>query len=341
MPAGNDWELTFVDDFDGSVLNSTKWTAYDGQASDGLGTFRAANVSLSGGALHLRVDSNADSARISTGYVTGGPKWLGGYGWYEARVRLPQMASGSLNGAWHAFWLWGENNQVGSGDGPQELDFEMRGNYSTSIRVGHIWQITPTKLSQGIDAVFSPYDGQWHTYAYDWRAGQIDWYIDDVLVHTYNANIPASPLQILLDAKVGGSFAGAPDGSTVYPFVMDVDYVKVWQKANRNSQRWYQRLVYGGALDTTQQARYLAAIQEVGAKSGNSGTKSQTRVVGAQDIVVRYCAPAALSAAEWANLLYRRLVLAEATVLSNLTVTTPAGADFEARRAATKTLLAI
>lgn len=342
MPTGSDWELVFSDDFDGSVLDATKWTAYDDTASDGVGTFRAANVSLANSLMSMRVDANADSARVTTGYVGSGPKWLGGYGWYESRLRLPSQINGSANGAWHGFWLWGENNQVASGDGPQEMDFEMRGNFSSTIRLGHIWQITPSKLSQGIDYSYSPYDGQFHTYAYDWQPGQIDWYIDGILCHTYNANIPASPCQILFDAKVGGSFAGAPDGSTVYPFTMDVDYAKVWQKSNRLTQRWYQRITYGpGSLDATNQARFLAALKEIGSRLNNSGIVPVARVVTAQDVVLRYVAPSALTAAQWANVLYRRLNLAEATVLANLTITDYSGADFSARRAACKAALGI
>ena len=341
MPIGSDWELVFIDDFDGGVLDSAKWAAYT-TASDGSGTFRSANVAVSDGQLHMRVDANFDSARVTTGSISGAaPKALFGYGWYEARIKLPLQTGTEMTGAWHAFWLLAENSQVSSGDGPQEEDFEMRGSFPAQIRVGHIWQVTPVKLSQGIDYAFAPYDGQWHVYAYDWQPDKIDWYIDGVKVHTSTEEIPDSPLQILFDAKVGG-WGGEPDANTTFPFTMDVDYVRVWQKSNRVTQRWYQRITYGpGSLDATNQARFLAALKEIGSRLNNSGIVPVARVVTAQDVVLRYVAPSALTAAQWANVLYRRLNLAEATVLANLTITDYSGADFSARRAACKAALGI
>ncbi len=342
MPIGSDWELVFSDDFDVGVLDAVKWSAYDAISSDGIGTFRAANVSASDGQLHLRVDSNFDSARVTTGSISGAaPKALFGYGWFEARIRLPLQTSLQMTGAWHAFWLLGENNQIGSGDGPQEEDFEMRGSFPNQIRLGHIWQQTPTILAQGVDPVFVPYDGQWHTYAYHWQPNQIDWYIDGELRHTYSSNIPSSPLQIVFDAKVGG-WGGDPDGNTTFPYTMDVDYVRVLQKVNRSSLRWYQRITYGpGTLDATNQGRFLAALKEIGARLNTSGIIPVARVVTAQDIVLRYTAPATLTAAQWANVLYRRLNLTEATVLANLTITDYSGADYEARRLACKAALSL
>lgn len=340
MPIGSDWELVFSDDFDGGALDAAKWAAYT-TASDGSGTFRAANISVSDGALHLRVDANYDSARVTSGHISDGPRFLFSRGWAEARIRLPFQGGIEMTGAWHAFWLWAENSHVALGEGPQEIDFEMRGSFPAQIRTGHIWQTTPTKLAEGLDPAHTPYDGQFHVYAYDWQPDKIDWYIDGILVHTSTEQVPSSPLQILFDAKVGG-WGGAPDANTTFPFTMDVDYVKVWQRINRSSLRWYQRIVYGpGTLDATQQSRFLAALKEVGARLNTSGILAAPRVVTAQDIVLRYTSPATLTAAQWANVLYRRLNLAEATVLSNLTVTDYAGADYEARRLACKAALAI
>lgn len=340
MPIGSDWELVFIDDFDGGVLDAAKWAAYT-TASDGSGTFRSANVAVSDGQLHMRVDANFDSARITTGHISDGPRFLFANGWAEARICLPLQVSAEMTGAWHAFWLWAEYSHLSLGEGPQEIDFEMRGSFPNQIRLGHIWQTTPTKLAQGVDPVFVPYDGQWHTYAYHWQPNQIDWYIDGELRHTYSSNIPSSPMQIMLDAKVGG-WGGDPDGNTTFPYTMDVDYVKVWQQVNRSSLRWYQRITYGpGTLDATNQGRFLAALKDIGSRLNTSGIIPVARVVTAQDIVLRYTAPAPLTAAQWANVLYRRLNLAEATVLANLTVTTYAGADWDARRVACKTALGI
>jgi hypothetical protein len=36
-------------------------------------------------------------------------------------------------------------------------------------------------------------------------------------------------MNIILNLAVGGDFGGDPDGSTIFPQHMDVDYVRVWQ----------------------------------------------------------------------------------------------------------------
>jgi hypothetical protein len=36
-------------------------------------------------------------------------------------------------------------------------------------------------------------------------------------------------MNIILNLAVGGDFGGNPDDTTLFPQVMDVDYVRVWQ----------------------------------------------------------------------------------------------------------------
>jgi hypothetical protein len=38
-----------------------------------------------------------------------------------------------------------------------------------------------------------------------------------------------TPMNIILNLAVGGDFGGDPNGSTVFPQQMDVEYVRVWQ----------------------------------------------------------------------------------------------------------------
>ncbi len=37
-----------------------------------------------------------------------------------------------------------------------------------------------------------------------------------------------APFFIILNVAVGGNFVGSPDGSTVFPQQMQVDWVRVW-----------------------------------------------------------------------------------------------------------------
>ena len=48
--------------------------------------------------------------------------------------------------------------------------------------------------------------------------------------HT-STNVINEPMYLMLNVAVGGNWPGAPNSSTPFPATMQVDYVKVWQKA--------------------------------------------------------------------------------------------------------------
>ena len=75
-----------------------------------------------------------------------------------------------------------------------------------------------------------------HTYAVEWSASAIEFYVDDNL---YETQTPATatgrdwefnqPFFIILNVAVGGKFPGAPSSSTTFPQTMKVDWVRVYQ----------------------------------------------------------------------------------------------------------------
>ena len=74
-----------------------------------------------------------------------------------------------------------------------------------------------------------------HTYAVSRTGTSIKWYVDRV--QYFEGNITngvnsTSEFQgqffILLNVAVGGNFVGSPDGGTVFPQQMQVDWVRVW-----------------------------------------------------------------------------------------------------------------
>jgi hypothetical protein len=74
------------------------------------------------------------------------------------------------------------------------------------------------------------------TYAIEWEAGEIRWFVDDVHYATqtdwYSEKNPfRAPFDqrfhLLLNVAVGGNWPGPPDGQTAFPQEMVVDYVRV------------------------------------------------------------------------------------------------------------------
>jgi beta-glucanase (GH16 family) len=76
-----------------------------------------------------------------------------------------------------------------------------------------------------------------HLYAIEWTPEKIDFFVDGQKYYTFNNNDGSSatwpfdqPFYLILNLAVGGGWVGAPDESTIFPAVMEVDYVRVYQE---------------------------------------------------------------------------------------------------------------
>ncbi len=84
------------------------------------------------------------------------------------------------------------------------------------------------------------YADDFHIYAIEWTTNQFRWFVDGL---QYFSATPASlpdgatwvytqPQFLLLNLAVGGVWPGTPDGSTIFPQRMTVDYVRVYAPTN-------------------------------------------------------------------------------------------------------------
>ena len=142
------------------------------------------------------------------------------YGYFEMKAQLP-----AGQGIWPAFWLMPTN-----GSWPPELDImEVLGRDPTTLwTTAHTLQ-TGTHTSEYTSSVVSDMSTGYHTYAVDWEADKITWYFDDKPV--FQAPTPAdfnSPMYMIINLALGGSWGGNVDSTTKFPANMNVDYVRVW-----------------------------------------------------------------------------------------------------------------
>ena len=160
------------------------------------------------------------------------------YGRIEASMRLP-----GGQGLWPAFWLLSQDSPYGSWAATGEIDVME----ATNLGVGgknkvfgtiHFGGEFPENTFTGVQQEV-PGDAQaeFHEYALEWDPTEMRWYIDGVLYRMENnwfstaAPYPApfdQAFHILLNVAVGGNLPGPPDGSTVFPVTMEVDYVRVY-----------------------------------------------------------------------------------------------------------------
>ena len=75
-------------------------------------------------------------------------------------------------------------------------------------------------------------------YAVEWDPAEIRWYVDDHLFETRKpSDLPGGTrwvfdhdFFIILNVAVGGEWPGNPDGTSVFPQQMKVDYVRVYRR---------------------------------------------------------------------------------------------------------------
>jgi beta-glucanase (GH16 family) len=235
------WALDWSDEFDGPVLDRTKWvpeTGGNGWGNDELEfyTARPENVRVDGGNLVIEArredygGRHYTSARIKTA-----GKVERTFGRYEARIKVPRG-----QGIWPAFWLLGADvDKVGwprcgeidvmenIGREPNVVDGTLHGpGYSGEHGIGK-----PSVLERGT------YADDFHVYAVEWEPREIRWYRDGILYHTARPDtvkgdwVFEHPFFVILNLAVGGAWPGNPDATTAFPQQMLVDYVRVYRRA--------------------------------------------------------------------------------------------------------------
>jgi beta-glucanase (GH16 family) len=247
------WSLVWADEFtqaDGTSPDPSKW-AFDTGAT-GWGnrelqyyTSRTDNVRVEQG--QLVIEAKRES-HLGSEYTSGRLKTLGKRAWtfgrFEARIKIPRT-----QGIWPAFWMAGANIETVRWPNCGEIDImenigrepgivhgTLHGpDYSGGSAIGG-----PSTLPGG--AAFAD---DFHVYAVEWTPDKIAWFVDDRQYFSVTpSTLPAGakwvfdqPQFILLNVAVGGNWPGYPDGTTVLPQRMIVDYVRVYAPASKSSSR--------------------------------------------------------------------------------------------------------
>lgn len=259
------YKLVWNDEFDGDVLDTTKWSCQIGTGtSEGLTdwgnqeleyyTDREENVRVEDGNLVITAIKEEErvggkmftSARLRTMTDEGEVLFATKYGRVEARIKLPEG-----EGLWPAFWMlpvddslyneWASSGEIDIMEARGRLPDRIEG----TIHYGQNW---PNNIYKGQEFVMTADTDitDYHLYSLEWEPGILRWYIDNVCYHTseqwfskgpysgadYTWPAPFDvPFYILLNMAVGGTFdLESNPYATEYPAEMKVDYVRVYQK---------------------------------------------------------------------------------------------------------------
>lgn len=242
----NSWNLVWADEFDqpdGSAPDPTKWNHQQGGSGWGNGELQhysdsTENSYIQDGMLVIQANEeymlgrDYTSARLTTQFKG---DWM--YGRFEIRAKLP-----NTQGIWPAFWLLPSRGVYGSGTAGGEIDImEMIGSEPNRAYGTLHFGNPPERASNSYDLPNEEdYSEDFHIFALEWEPKEIRWYVDDKLFHsatewftsTKNASYPApfdQNFYLIVNVAIGGTWPGKPDASSVFPQMMYVDYVRVYQ----------------------------------------------------------------------------------------------------------------
>ncbi|HEU4837031.1 MAG TPA: glycoside hydrolase family 16 protein [Pyrinomonadaceae bacterium] len=232
--------LRWSDEFNGSSISSANWGFDLGGGGWGNNelqnyTSRPENARISNGMLVIeaRRENFGGNAYTSARLKTQGKQSFGINTWVEARINAPEG-----QGIWPAFWMLGNSISTVGWPSCGEIDImEIQGqNPSKNFGTIHWADANGQHVSfGGIFNSSSSLTAGFHTFAISRTSTSIKWYVDRV--QYAEANISGGinstsefqgPFFIILNVAVGGNFVGNPDGSTVFPQQMQVDWVRVW-----------------------------------------------------------------------------------------------------------------
>ena len=157
------------------------------------------------------------------------------YGRIDIRARLPKG-----QGIWPAIWMLSTEEKYGGWPRSGEIDImELVGHIPNEIfgtvHFGHdFWRFlsAPYILNQG------DFSLDFHTFSLLWREDCLRFMVDGELYGTPitpSSTLPTGypfneTFHMILNIAVGGNLPGNPDGSTVFPQEMEVEYIRVFQE---------------------------------------------------------------------------------------------------------------
>jgi len=239
------WQLVWSDEFEGDSINPENWGFDLGAGGWGNGeaenyTSRVENARVEEGMLVIeaRQEKYEDSYFTSARLKTQGLQEFQ-FGRIEARIKVP-----AGKGLWPAFWMLGNDFSRTAGIGalwpfcgeidimeyigrePDLIMGTLHGpGYAGAVGIGK-WNRQEYNIAD-----------EFHTYAIEWEAGQINWFYDGVEYFSVVKSdigdrewVFDKPFFIILNLAVGGQLPGPVGLDVKFPVQMYVDYVRVFKK---------------------------------------------------------------------------------------------------------------
>ena len=234
-----DLHLVWADEFDGSSIDPSIWQYESGPSNDNVQyyTDRTENASLVDGKLRIvALKESYQGFEYTSAHIRTEKARSWRYGRMEASIKLP-----SSPGFVPAFWMLPLDDQYGWWPNSGEIDImehptnELTTIYGT-VHTGNYNLFEGPLPPQGNTTDIPDAESVFHLYAIEWSPESIKFFVDDQMYYAFQNDDGSSdtwpfnqPFYIILNLAVGGGWVGTPNESTVFPAIMEVDYVRVYQ----------------------------------------------------------------------------------------------------------------
>jgi beta-glucanase (GH16 family) len=152
-------------------------------------------------------------------------------GYFECRCKFT-----SGKATWPAFWML----PVAGGQ-PPEIDVMESNGVNIDIWTGNAHSASPSVSSPQTYDFNEEVGAVFRTYAVDWTADTLTWYIDGVEVAdediSERPNLQAV-MYMIVNMAIGSTvptWVPAPDGTTPNPADLEIEYIRAWQRPGPNS----------------------------------------------------------------------------------------------------------
>ena len=262
------YNLLWSDEFDGDVMDETKWN-YEphepGWTNNELQEYTTStdNVFVRDGKLVLKAIKTTKDGQdyYTSGKVTGQNKTDFMYGKVVVSAKVPEG-----QGLWPAIWMMPQDESY-YGQWPKcgEIDIMENLGNDTSISYSTIHYGEPHAEQQGTITMTGAdsFSARFHEYSVEWEPGEMRFYTDDQLVLTVNDWFTAyegedekpypapfnQPFFVQMNLAVGGNWPGDPDETTNFDNAeFEIDYVRVYQKPEYDTNVQKPEKVFREAL---------------------------------------------------------------------------------------------
>jgi beta-glucanase (GH16 family) len=225
------WTMNWSEEFEGTQLNSATWSYDLGNSGWGNNelqnyTNAASNLEVSNGS--LKITARNDNGNYTSSRIISNNKKEVQSGKIEARIKITIG-----QGIWPAFWMLGANYENVGWPQCGEIDIMEHVNNESLTNGTMHWYNGTGHSYEGSSVPFVEQD--FHVYGIYWDQHKVQFQLDSVPYYEFvYANYPnaesifTKPFFFLLNVAVGGNWPGNPDGSTVFPATMEVDYIRTY-----------------------------------------------------------------------------------------------------------------